>query len=157
MYAEPVKKLLFVCTGNLCRSPAAETMFNALAREAGLDWHAESAGLSAVEGEPATEDMRSALSEVGFSADAHRSRRTERRIVEQADLILTMTPRQRERLHALLAGKSDAANLYTLPEYLGESASSGIPDPLGYPLSTYRASVRQIYKYVEALAKRLGD
>lgn len=152
-----MKKLLFVCTGNLCRSPAAETMFNARAREVGLDWYAESAGLSAVEGEPATEDMRSALAEVGFPADAHRSRRTERRIVEQADLILTMTPRQREGLRGLLAGKSGATNLYTLPEYLGESASAGIPDPLGYPLSTYRASVRQIYEYVEMLLKRLGD
>ena len=41
-----MKKILFVCTGNTCRSPMAEVIFNALAKEKGLDWRAESAGFA---------------------------------------------------------------------------------------------------------------
>jgi hypothetical protein len=54
---DPVKKRLFVCTSNLCRSPVAEAVFNDLARERGLEWRAESAGLSALEGERLPEDV----------------------------------------------------------------------------------------------------
>lgn len=149
-----MKRLLFVCTGNLCRSPAAEAMFNALAEERGLAWRAESAGLSAVEGEPVPDNVGLALGEVGFYAGTHRARKAESRMIGEADLILTMTPRQREKL-ARLAGGPAEDKLHTLPGYLGEGETGEVPDPHGYPLSTHRTSVRRIYDYVESLVKQL--
>lgn len=149
-----MNKLLFVCTGNLCRSPTAETIFNALAEEHGLDWRAESAGLAAVEGEPVPENVGLALGEVGFYADEHRARKVESRMIGEADLVLAMTPRQTEKI-ARLAGSPGEDRLHTLTGYLGEGGSGEVPDPHGYPLSTHRASVRRIYDYVERLVERL--
>lgn len=148
-----MKKLLFVCTGNLCRSPVAEAVFNDLARERGLEWRAESAGLSALEGERVPEDVEASLGEVGFYAGEHRAKKAQRRMVEGADLVLAMTPSQREKLARLSGGAEE--KLYTLTGYLGEGDSSEVPDPYGYPLSTHRASVRRIYDYMERLVQRL--
>lgn len=143
-----------MCTGNLCRSPAAEVMFNALAEERGLAWRAESAGLAAVEGEPAPEGVEVSLGEVGFHAGGHRARKVRSRMVEEVDLVLAMTPRQREQV-ARLSGGAAEGKLYTLTGYLGEGESSEVPDPHGYPLPAHRASVRRIYDYMERLVQRL--
>lgn len=148
------RNLLFVCTGNLCRSPAAETMFNTLAQERGLNWKAESAGLSAVEGEPIPDNAQIALEEVGFYAGRHRARRPSNRMIEGADLVLTMTPRQQEKLETL-RGDLAEGKVYTLLGYLGEEMTGEISDPHGYPISMHRASVRQIHGYVERLIKHL--
>lgn len=151
-----MRRLLFVCTGNLCRSPAAETIFNALAEERGLDWRAESAGLSAVEGSPVPENVELSLEEVGFYAGSHRARKARGRMVEPVDLTLAMSPGQREKLRGL-SGKKAEGKLYTLPEYLGEGDNGAVPDPYGYPLQTHRASVRRIYDYMERLVTQLAD
>lgn len=149
-----MRNILFVCTGNLCRSPAAETMFNTLAQERGLNWRAESAGLSTVEGESVPDNAQIALEEVGFYAGKHRARRLKSGMIEQADLVLTMTPGQHEKL-ARLRGNLAEGKVYTLLGYLGEEMPGEISDPHGYPISMHRASVRQIYGYVERLVKHL--
>lgn len=69
-----MKKLLFVCTGNTCRSPMAEVIFNALAVQNDLDWRAESAGLAAVGDRPASENAIRAVAEIGLDLSAHRTR-----------------------------------------------------------------------------------
>lgn len=102
-----MKKRLFVCTSNLCRSPVAEAVFNDLARERGLEWRAESAELSALEGERIPKDVEASLAEVGFYAGEHRARKAQRRMVEGADLVLAMTPSQREKLARLSGGAEE--------------------------------------------------
>lgn len=149
-----MKRLLFVCTGNLCRSPVAETVFNALAEERGLDWRAESAGLTAVEGAPVPENVRISLEELGFHADEHRARKARGRMLEEADLVLAMTPRHREKLKSVCGG-ADNGKLYTLTGYLGDGESSEVPDPHGYPLPAHRTSARRIYGYVDRLVEHL--
>lgn len=149
-----MKRLLFVCTGNLCRSPAAEAMFNALAAEQGLAWRAESAGLSALQGAAVPEEVEVSLGEVGFQVGGHRARRAQSRMVEEADLVFAMTPRQRAGVEKLAGGAAEG-KLYTLTGYLGEGESSEVPDPYGYSLSTHRASVRRIYDYIERLVQSL--
>lgn len=151
-----MKRLLFVCTGNLCRSPVAETIFNDLAQERGLEWRAESAGLAAIDGSPVPENVEISLEEVGFYAGGHRARKARGRMVEPVDLVLAMSPGQREKLRSLSGGKAES-KLYTLPEYLGEGANGEVPDPYGYPLQTHRASVRRIHDYMERLVTQLAD
>lgn len=151
-----MKRLLFVCTGNLCRSPVAEVIFNALAEERRLPWGAESAGLAAVQGQPVPDNVALAMQEIGFDASTHRARKVRSRMIGSADLVLAMTPRQKEKLVGL-AGSRAEDNLYTLPEYLGEGETGEVPDPHGYPLSTHRASVRRIHDYMEKLVEQLAD
>ena len=69
-----MKKILFVCTGNTCRSPMAEVIFNSFAEEKGLDWRAESAGLAAVGNRPASDNAIRAVAEIGLDLNAHRTR-----------------------------------------------------------------------------------
>ncbi len=69
-----MKKLLFVCTGNTCRSPMAEVIFNSLAEQKGLDWRAESAGVAAVAERPASQNAIQAVAEIGLDLNQHRTR-----------------------------------------------------------------------------------
>lgn len=69
-----MKKLLFVCTGNTCRSPMAEVIFNSFAEEKNLDWRAESAGVAAVGDRPASPNAILAVAELGLDLNMHRTR-----------------------------------------------------------------------------------
>ena len=149
------KKILFVCTANICRSPMAEAMFNALAEDKGLAFRAESAGVRALVDEEIAPDARAALEETGIYSEGHRARQVSEKMLEEAELVLVMGPRHvatlQGRFKDLQQGK-----VYALPEYaLGASAEEGIPDPYGYTMTAYRASVRQLLECVGGVVKRL--
>ena len=69
-----MKKILFVCTGNTCRSPMAEVIFNSIAEEKELDWRAESAGVAAVGDRPASVNAVHAVAEIGLDLSGHKTR-----------------------------------------------------------------------------------
>src|SRR5919107_985349 len=147
-------QVLFVCTANVCRSPMAEAIFNALAEERGLAWRAESAGVAALVGEDITPNARAALEEVGIYAGEHRARQVGEAMLGEADLVLGMGPRHVATLRRRFGDHSE--RVYTLPEYaLGAPSEEGIPDPYGQTMTAFRASVRQLLEYTEALVGRL--
>ena len=149
-----MRQILFVCTANVCRSPMAEAIFNALAEERGLAWRAESAGVAALVDEDITPNARSALDEVGIYANEHRARQVGEEMLEEADLVLGMGPRHVATLRRRFGGLSE--RVYTLPEYaLGAPPEEGIPDPYGQTMTAFRASVRQLLEYTEGLVGRL--
>src|ERR687886_2966398 len=94
-----MKTLLFICTANICRSPTAEAIFNALAEERGLAWRAASAGVVALIDEDIAPNARVALEEVGIYAEGHRARQVSEEMLKEADLVLTMGPRHSATLH----------------------------------------------------------
>ena len=148
------KQILFVCTANVCRSPMAESIFNALAEEGGLPYRAASAGVAALEGEDITANARAALEEAGIYAPTHRARQVDEAMLREADLVLVMGPRHVATLRRRFGDLSE--RVYTLPEYaLGASPKEGIPDPYGQTMTAFRASVRQLLEYIEGLVKRL--
>jgi protein-tyrosine-phosphatase len=149
------KKVLFVCRANVCRSPMAEAIFNAVAEDRGLAYRAVSAGVAALVGEDLVPNARVALEEVGIYAGGHRARQVSEAMMGEADIVLAMSLRQveifRRRFGLLLDNK-----VYTLPEYaLGTSPEEGIPDPYGHTMTAFRASVRQLLGCVEGLVGRL--
>lgn len=108
--------ILFVCTGNTCRSSMAAAIAAKLAKERGLDVTVSSAGLAAVEGEPATPAAVQALAEMGLDLSSHRARQLTAAMVREADLILTMTAEHRDRI--LRDYPEARGKTYTLKEYV---------------------------------------
>lgn len=84
--------ILFICTANICRSPMAQELFNALAEDRGLPFRAKSAGTAALEGRPMAENGLVALEEVGIYPGRHHARRVSAAMVDDAELVLAMTP-----------------------------------------------------------------
>ena len=83
-------EILFVCTGNTCRSPMAEGITNALAARTGLTVIARSAGIAAFEGCAATEEAETAAAEHGADISGHRSRRLTAEMCRSADRIVVI-------------------------------------------------------------------
>jgi len=132
----------------------AAAIFDALSEDAGLDLRARSAGVSALEGAPMDQKVRSALEELGIYPGEHRSRQVDREMIETADPILVMSPRQ---LAKIRLDFGDAFELYTLPGYVGGAVGDGVPDPRGGSMLAYRASTRQLFDLLEPLVERLAE
>lgn len=132
-------RLLFVCTGNVCRSPVAERLAAAWAREAlahspeAADVDVASAGLAAVDGRPTDPASADALSALGGDPADFRSRSFTVESAEDADLVLTMTREQRRTvLEATPRGLRRTFTLTEAADLLQRADLTGLPFlPLG--------------------------
>jgi protein-tyrosine phosphatase len=122
-------RVLFVCTGNICRSPTAEGVLRHLAKEAGVDVHVESAGTGDWHvGHPPDERAQSHARGRGYDLSAQRARQVSARDFEAFDLIVAMDrghlrileqqcpPAHRAKLRLLVAGRDVPDPYYGGPE-----------------------------------------
>ncbi len=150
-----MKKILFVCTANICRSPMAQALFDALAEDGDLSFRAESAGTAALEGRTMAPNAVAALEEAGIYPGPHHARRASAAMIGEAELVLAMTPEHATTLRRLQP--ESAAEIYTLPEYAMGITDQGIPDPYGLTMAAYRSTLRQLYGHVVRVVRRLGS
>jgi RpiB/LacA/LacB family sugar-phosphate isomerase len=133
-----VKTVLFVCTGNLCRSPMAEGLFRQLLGRR-RDLRVLSAGLGASTGQRPTDHAVRALAEIGVDISGQRSQPVTAELVHQADAIFAMTEGHLESLTSLYP--SAGPRIHLLREFQKDlrEGEREVPDPIGMPYSAYTA------------------
>ena len=130
------KTALFICTGNICRSPMAEGLFRKL-MAGRTDVRVASAGVSAIRGQPPSLHTVAVLNRLGIDLTQFRSQPLTEELVAKATWIFAMTRSHLDTIHLLFPEAADKA--YLVCEFDPQLAAStlDIPDPIGQGLDAY--------------------
>lgn len=131
--SQEMQRVLVVCTGNTCRSPMAEGWLNQ--RLKGKGWTAESAGVAAWGGSPATAEAIEAMREIGIDISLHRSQRVTVEMMAAAAVVLAMTEGHRREI---VRRFPDAKGKVFLVHSFGLGEAQDVEDPVGLPMEAYQ-------------------
>ncbi len=148
-------RILFVCTGNTCRSCLAETIFKNMVKQEGLSAEVKSAGIGAIPGLDAASLAVEVAKEAGINLGEHKTRSFNRELAEWADLILTLDETHKNFI--LTTMPEMTKKIFTLKEYEGNKKPSfyfvdlSIADPIGGSKEDYEECFREIKEELEKL------
>lgn len=143
-------KLIFVCTGNTCRSPMAATIFKSM--ETSSDIEVLSRGLVVLFSEPSNPKADTVLKSHNLDLKDHKSRGLKNSEITDTTLILTMTEQQKKNV---LDNFTNANDVYTITEFVGETGE--VDDPYGGSLIEYEEVYSQLSLLIKKLVYKLDE
>ena len=158
-------KVLFVCTGNTCRSPMAEGILKKMLEDKGAgNLEVTSAGTHGLPNAPASLFAIQVVGERGVDLSRHRSRRLTPEMIKQADLILAMSPEHlgyMKRIEGTAGHKAYLLKAFPREDPASNKGSDGgvlsIEDPIGGRPEDYERSFKEIEKEIERIFPKILD
>jgi len=155
------KHVLFVCTGNTCRSPMAEGLLR-LATAGRGDFHVSSAGIAASKGSPASRETLQILKKRGASLDGFKSRPVSEALLKASSHVFAMTEGHLAALEARFPQHAD--KFFLVREFAGvpeQRGATDVPDPIGMGLAAYEevakildAAIPAIIAYIDSVGNK---
>ncbi|MDP8216159.1 MAG: low molecular weight protein arginine phosphatase [Candidatus Kaelpia imicola] len=147
-------KVLFVCTGNSCRSPIAAALLKKMAQEKGLNIEIKSCGTAALLDMKATKEAIEVLKREDIRIFDHRSKPLNRELIDWAELILVMEGRHKREL---LQHQSQAQRKVFLLTEFAEKGEQDIIDPIAKPFEVYEGLLMDLKFYLTKVIERIKN
>lgn len=146
-------RILFVCTGNTCRSPMAAALLQDRLKAWGVadQFTVSSAGIAAWTGQAASTSAVEVMAQQGLSLKEHRAQQIDNRQVYASDLVLALTVSHKESLLCIAPGARN--RIFTLGEYAGKPGD--VTDPMGRSREVYQACANQLAELIEATRDKI--
>ena len=145
-------QILFICTGNTCRSPLAEYLAKKIIIEDGLKLSAASAGFME-DGMPISKNSEKVLALNGIDASSHVSTLLNDNVLRRSWLVLTMTKKHKEKILQLYP--TSASKVFTLSEYAG--SNNDIADPIGKGIEYYKKTFEEINEKIKIIFEKIKE
>ena len=149
-----MKTVLFICTGNVCRSPMAEGIFRHAVQGRG-EYRVISAGLGAIDGQPPSRHAVEAVQELGIDISGQRSRMLTPELVNQADYVFGMTHSHIDTVMMLFPGAAEKTFLLREFDETLDLFEKDISDPIGGSYEVYLNCRDQIEQGIASLVRFL--
>ncbi len=149
-----MKNVLFICTGNTCRSPMAEAIFNKICRDRNLDFHAASAGVATVDGLSAAKNAIDTMASLGIDLSSHKARFLPNVKLSNYDLFVTMNYDQATLVESLGVPHDLIRVLQKSPTDKYD-IEVGIADPFGGDMLAYKKCAQDLTETINELIDTL--
>jgi len=146
-----VYTILLVCTGNTCRSPMAQALLREILARRGVEARVLSAGIAASAGGSASPEAVQVMQEHGLDLSGHSTTPLTVALIDEADVILTMSERHKEAVRAMKPQAIEKT--FCLTEFVGETGD--VEDPFGRDVEAYRKTAELLRALLEKAADRL--
>lgn len=143
-------KIMFICTGNICRSAMAHVMLEKRAKEENKNIEVYSCGVFAQNGDRSTNEAIEVMKEYGINLENHRATNIRNSDIEQMDIILCATTAHKNNVINMYPNLEE--NIFTMKEYVEYPKNDlDIKDPWGFDINTYRRCAKEIEDCIEKM------
>lgn len=150
----PVRSVLFVCKGNVCRSPLAEAYFLHLARKGGHVLTVQSAGIETTPGKSAHVLAQAVARHHGLSLEQHLTKLLLQDLMQQSDLVLVMEVAQKDRVAKLYPREKH--KVFVLGQFCGKG-SLDIDDPYSGTLDDFKVCFERIRESCDRMIRQIEE